>query len=122
MFSIQRQRQLFLRRVTTNRGRHRRPIERRLSQWENREVVQLAGGWAGGVLPRWYYAQSLAARVVALQKAKVGRREVKPVRPIGVGSAVHRLVGSAVVAHAMGVFRRLLCPIQVAVGVKGAAK
>ena len=37
--------QLFLRRVTTNRGRHRRPIERRLSQWENREVVQLVAEW-----------------------------------------------------------------------------
>ena len=84
-------------------------------------LSQFASEWAGGVLPRWYYAHSLAARLVALEKRKVGRRELKPVRPIGVGSAVHRLVASAVVEHAKAVFLRLLAPIQVAVNVKSAA-
>ena len=84
-------------------------------------LSQFASEWAGGVLPRWYYAHSLAARLVALEKRKVGRRELKPVRPIGVGSAVHRLIASAVVEHAKAVFLRLLAPIQVAVNVKSAA-
>ena len=74
------------------------------------------------MLPRWYYAHSLASRLVALEKKKVGRRELKPVRPIGVGSAVHRLICSAVVEHAKSVFLRLLAPIQVAVNVEAAAE
>ena len=85
-------------------------------------LTQFAGEWAGGLLPRWYYAHSLASRLVALEKKKVGRRELKPVRPIGVGSAVHRLICSAVVEHAKAVFLRLLAPIQVAVNVKAAAE
>ena len=85
-------------------------------------LSQFASEWAGGVLPRWYYAHSLASRLVALEKKKVGRRELKPVRPIGVGSAVHRLICSAVVEHAKSVFLRLLAPIQVAVNVEAAAE
>ena len=84
-------------------------------------LSQFASEWAGGVLPRWYYAHSLASRLVALEKKKVGRRELKPVRPIGVGSAVLRLICSAVLEHAKAVFLRLLAPIQVAVNVKSAA-
>ena len=60
--------------------------------------------------------------MLALAKAKVGHiRQVPPVRPIGVGSSMTRLMGGGVVTAFLGIAKRLLCPIQVAVGVKGSA-
>jgi hypothetical protein len=80
---------------------------------------QYGAEWAGGVLPDWYYHLALAARLAALIKRKVGRLQVTPVRPIGVGSAMTRLVCAASVQYFEGVVHRILYPLQVAVGVKG---
>ena len=71
------------------------------------------------MLPDWYYHLALAARLAALIKRKVGRLQVTPVRPIGVGSAMTRLVCAASVQYFEGVVHRILYPLQVAVGVKG---
>jgi hypothetical protein len=54
--------------------------------------------FVGGMLPRWCYSLALIAWMLALAKAKVGHiRQVPPVRPIGVGGSMTRLMGGGVV-------------------------
>ena len=73
-------------------------------------------------LPGWYYRVTASIRLIALIKRPATTAgELPALRPIGVGETLRRAVNHAVMADAAPAFARRLFPLQVAVGVPGAA-
>ena len=83
-----------------------------------------ATAYASAELPLWYYSASAVAKLVPLFKAPLtpeqARAGVQPdVRPVSVGDAFFRAVGTYLADADKPAFASVLAPQQLAVGVSG---
>ena len=83
-----------------------------------RAVKWFGEQWVNGALPPWYVRVAMAARVAPLVKGALPEEGTPDCRPVCVGGTERRLYTSLVLREFKPHFKKLLWPLQAAIGVQ----